>query len=378
MGLLIFILCIVIALALLFLAPLLSAVVAAVLVFPLLKDKRHIYWIIPILNASVWEFFLRDTVETLYFGWAAALAIGFIAAAAAHLLLPRRLDYPTPELDVVAKLIPFVVLCVGVCVAPLRLSTADFDRSTLKLKAELPVQDQQLLDNGIKLLFARAKCYQKCKTLKECDTFRLFYNGQTADQLIEEGNAAAAYLRRDYSSRIQSLDWALEEVCLENPKYSIGQKNGRPRLTFTLRNKKSKTIRSISGVVRVTGFGDEHPTSCVFRCGVPQGLAKGRSKECVVQVPKNGWRRGGLEEDAPEHQAIEVEVVIHRVITAERVRDFREIRKERARCENIIARIDQRRFDYGWRHLNADPDYYRLHSPNVDFAALSDMGLRAE
>ena len=353
--------------------PLLSATIAAAVFRPLLHSKWHLYWIIPIINASIWEFFIRDEVNAIYFGWIYSAVMGAAGAAVAHALL-RQFEYGVQSraLDLVAKVAPFTVLCIGICVAPIRLSIANFDDSATKLSTALTPEDQQRLDNSMKLLFARAKCYRTCTHPNECKTFRLFHNGKTAAQLIKDGDQVAADIRLNYACRVNSLTWELEAVETDNPRYSWNKNEGYPTLQFTLHNKTPQQLRSVYGVVSVSREADQPSTTRLFCCTIPQGLAPRKSTKCVVRLPKTGWQRAGFAERAPETNNILCELVIHSVIAEDGILDFRVVRTEKERCEDIIRRIDQRRFDYGWRHLNVDPDYHSLHGPHVDVSSLRE------
>ena len=351
--------------------PLFSAVLATAIVHPQLKRKWHVYWIVPLLNTSVWEFFLRDQLGGIYFGWTYGVLVSLVAALAVHTWKVRRGEVEgltIPPLDLLVKLVPIVVFFVGLDSAPPRLNPADFDPSAAKMSEQLPPQDQTQLDNALKLLFARAKCYLHCSHPSECHTFGLFHRGKTASQLIDEGRLVAEDIRLNYGCRIQSLDGELATVRVSDAKFLRQQPGFRPQLRFQLKNRTSARLRSLVGVVSVD-LDSDTPVTNIFCCDLSGGLPIGESTDCVVRLRRDGWRRGGDRWDAP-HRAMKCEVVIQGVISDTGILDLRPLMKEKERCIKIVQQIDERKFDYGWRHLNVDPQRQQLHGPNADLVAL--------
>jgi hypothetical protein len=364
------------------LPPFVTASIGAIVVLRLLNHKWHVYWIVPVLNATIWECFLRD-LPIIYFGWEYAAGIGAVAAAVTDVWrsrTPRAVqgsgrNGEFAPFGIVVKSLPIVVLWVGLNAAPHRLSVANFDQSSENLSAGLPPWKQKRLDNSLKLLFARAKCYDKCTDPESCRIFGMYHNGKTAEQLIEEGDHAAEHFRLNYGCRQVLLDCELKSALIDNPALSLEENAGRVKLTFSLKNKRRETIGSVYGVVSIKGPQNDEPTTCAFCCSLSPELKPGRSRECVVEIPRTGWRQGERECGYPTEEPAECQVVVQSVITVSGVQDFRVLRKEYARCDVILGMIRRRCFDFGWRHLNADPNWLKQDGGQVNLELLRQEAL---
>lgn len=364
------------------LLPFVTGLIGAMVVLRLLSRQWHVYWIVPALNATIWECFLRD-LPSFYFGWGYAAGIGAVAAAAANVWQSRTSQ--TVEgggrngefapFSIVVMSLPIVVLWVGLNEAPPRLSVANFDQSSKNMSAGLPPEKQQSLDNSLKLLFARVDCCCKCTNPDSCDTFRMFHNGKTAEQLIEAGDRAAEHFRLNYSCRQRLLDCELKSVLIDNPALSLGENPGRATLTFSLKNKRRETIENVYGVVSIKGPENDEPMTCAFCCSLSPELKTDRSRECVVEIPGTAWRQGERACGSPTEEPAECQVVVQSVIAASAVRDFRVLRTEYARCDDILDRIHRRCFDFGWRHLRADPNWLNQDGGQLNLELLRQEAL---